>query len=446
MKKNNLFLKGLVTFIVIIFVIASVNITPVSAAPPSMFVSPASQTVLNCEESVIAIRVTDIYAPGLYGYDVKVSFPVGKLEVVGVSNATFLDNTGYYIRNQVDVISGNVQVWVAYTQLAPSTHKTGDGDLIYIRVRALTTGETVPITITYQKLATGTGQSIDIPSNRIFNGTVTLSDDCPPVALTINPAETLVCQLGEDTIINVNVRYAVNLWAYDLQLSFDPKALNILEVKNGSFLQDGIYGARTWDNDAGTIWFAMSQINPQSPKSGAGTLLTIRMRPKPDQLNKNVRLTITSGTELIDSSILNLPYTTADGMLYTNACDPTSADLTNFTARDGGRSVTLRWETTNELDNLGFNIYRANFVNGKRVKVNDLMIPSKQPPGSMVGSLYIYVDTGFTVKPGNGGGGGTVLHQAKNGRTYYYWLETVSVRGDTELNGPVEVRVFNKQP
>ena len=193
MNKNNLFLKGLITFIVITFVIASVNITPVSAAPPSMFVSPASQTVLTCEESVIAIRVTDIHAPGLYGYDVRVSFPVGKLEVVGVSNATFLDNTGYYIRNQVDVISGNVQVWVAYTQLAPSTHKTGDGDLIYIRVRALTTGETVPITITYQKLATGTGQSIDIPSNRIFNGTVTLSDDCPPVALTINPAETLVC-------------------------------------------------------------------------------------------------------------------------------------------------------------------------------------------------------------------------------------------------------------
>jgi len=445
MKANKLFLKGLITLLVVTLITVSTGITPVKAALPSMSVYPATQTALTCDETLITIRVGDINpAYGLYAYDVKVSFPVGKFEVLEVTNGDILDDTGYFLRNVVEEISGNVQVWVAYTQQAPSTPKSGSGDLIFIRVRALTTGETVPITITYQKLSTITGSQIAIPVNNIFNGTVTTSNDCPPVALWIDPAETLACLIGDDTIVKVNIRYAEDLWAYDLRLSFDPQALDILDVVNGDFLEEGIYGALTWDDTAGTIQVAMSQSSPQTPKTGAGTLMVIRLRPKADQLNEDVTMTISPTSELLNYDILPLAYTTVAGMLYTNDCDPTSVDLTGLTASGGVRSAIINWETANEVNNLGFNIYRANTEKGKRVKLNELMIPTRSYPGSQAGAYYEYVDTDFPGKPGNGEGSGTILRQAKNGRTYYYWLESVSINGGTELMGPVEARVLNK--
>jgi len=444
MKANNLFLKGLITLLVVTLITVSIGITPVKAALPSMRVYPATQTALTCDETLITIRVGDINpAYGLYAYDVKVSFPAGKLEVLEVTNGDFLDDSGNFVRNVVEEISGNVQVWVAYTQMSPSTPKSGSGDLIFIRVRALTTGETVPITITYQMLSTITGTPIAIPVNNIFNGTVTTSNDCPPVALWIDPAETLACLIGDDTIVTVNIRYAEDLWAYDLRLTFDPQALDILDVDNGDFLEEGIYGALTWDDTAGTIQVAMTQSNPQTPKTGAGTLMVIRLRPKADQLNKDVTMTISPTSELMNYDIQPLAYTTAAGMLYTNDCDPTSVDLTNLAAAGGVRSATITWETTNEVNNKGFNIYRANSEKGKRTRLNEIMIPSLVPPGSMVGAIYTYVDTDFPGKPGSEGSG-TVLRQAKNGRTFFYWLESVSISDGYELMGPVEARVVNK--
>lgn len=101
---------------------------------------------------------------------------------------------------------------------------------------------------------------------------------------------------------------------------------------------------------------------------------------------------------------------------------PTAVDLLSFAATAEKKAVTLTWETATETDNLGFNLYRAEAVDGERTKINLQLIPTNVPPGSPFGGVYSYTDTILKYK-----------------QTYFYWLEDLDIYGNAELHGPVEV-------
>lgn len=99
----------------------------------------------------------------------------------------------------------------------------------------------------------------------------------------------------------------------------------------------------------------------------------------------------------------------------------TAVELINFSANIDGTGIQLVWETVTEVDNLGFNIYRSQSPLGIREQLNESLIPC-QVIGSLFGAQYTYVD-----------------HDLLADGTYYYWLESVDIRGSAELYGPVEV-------
>lgn len=98
----------------------------------------------------------------------------------------------------------------------------------------------------------------------------------------------------------------------------------------------------------------------------------------------------------------------------------TAVDLISFSAEGTEAGITLAWQTANEVDNLGFNIYRAESADGTRVKLNETLIPTMLMPGSLEGSAYTFED--LTVE---------------EGIFYQYWLEDVDANGVTTLHGPV---------
>jgi len=102
---------------------------------------------------------------------------------------------------------------------------------------------------------------------------------------------------------------------------------------------------------------------------------------------------------------------------------PNAVDLARFQALPEDASIRVEWETAQEIDNLGFNLYRGAALEGPRLQLNGTLIPS-QAPGTAVGAAYEWLDQG--VAPGV---------------TYYYWLEDVDVYGQATLHGPVEAAV-----
>lgn len=101
---------------------------------------------------------------------------------------------------------------------------------------------------------------------------------------------------------------------------------------------------------------------------------------------------------------------------------PTAVRLASFTAQRDERGVLVAWQTAMELDNLGFNLYRAVQPGGKRVRLNTTLIPI-QMPGQLMGGDYQWTDT--TAQPN---------------KTYAYWLEDRDIHGVATLHGPVIVR------
>ena len=99
---------------------------------------------------------------------------------------------------------------------------------------------------------------------------------------------------------------------------------------------------------------------------------------------------------------------------------PTAIELASFSAAAQGGDVLLTWETATELDNLGFNILRADSADGERIQVNRRLIPSEMS-GNAMGATYTYLD-----------------ETAAPGQTYYYWLEDVDVHGLAGKHGPAE--------
>jgi len=73
--------------------------------------------------------------------------------------------------------------------------------------------------------------------------------------------------------------------------------------------------------------------------------------------------------------------------------------------------LVIRWTTENEIDVLGYNLYRSDTPDGEFVQVNTTLIKPAADP--LVSNEHTYVDEGRV-----------------RGRTYYYILETIDRNGN----------------
>ncbi|HEY6329533.1 MAG TPA: C25 family cysteine peptidase, partial [Blastocatellia bacterium] len=112
--------------------------------------------------------------------------------------------------------------------------------------------------------------------------------------------------------------------------------------------------------------------------------------------------------------------------VYSGAqCTPTTVRLESFAARNHGKGVLLDWQTGFEVDNLGFNVYRA--ADGEPIRINPSLIAGsalRTRPGKpfTAGWSYSWMD-----KPP----GDDPLPQ--------YYLEDIDLSGHRTWHGPIGV-------
>ena len=106
------------------------------------------------------------------------------------------------------------------------------------------------------------------------------------------------------------------------------------------------------------------------------------------------------------------------GGSYFQSTVPTLITLSSFTITPSKRSVLFEWTTESEIDNAGFNLYRAEAENGEYVKINPSLIPAKGSATS--GATYQFVN-----------------ENVRNRITYYYKLEDIDLSGKGTMHGPV---------
>ena len=103
----------------------------------------------------------------------------------------------------------------------------------------------------------------------------------------------------------------------------------------------------------------------------------------------------------------------------------TAVELLDFQATEDGRNVRIRWSTSGERDNVGFNLYRES--GATRTRLNPSLIAGatfSTGAEARAGFSYRWMDRA----PVDGA---------------LYWLESLDLDGSTEMHGPFVVRSGN---
>jgi len=138
--------------------------------------------------------------------------------------------------------------------------------------------------------------------------------------------------------------------------------------------------------------------------------------------NTHLALTTNAPSTLAAQSLSSPPIDFGYALLSTI---PTLVKVRSFDAQQEGKNVNLRWQTSFESDNLGFNIYRT--IGSVRVRINNALI---------AGSAFVskvHPVSGYTYRLSD------VLPSPDS--FAQYWLEDINTHGVSTINGPYSTRL-----
>ena len=111
-------------------------------------------------------------------------------------------------------------------------------------------------------------------------------------------------------------------------------------------------------------------------------------------------------------------------IVFSNEDGPLPVILSSFYAAYINGSPIISWVTQSESDNLGWNIYRSNSSNFGQAQILNLEIIPGNGTTSQP-SFYSFTDE----------------YEVFESFTYWYWVESISISGDTESYGPISLSI-----
>lgn len=102
--------------------------------------------------------------------------------------------------------------------------------------------------------------------------------------------EIIISDFKTPVSFTIFVENVAELNAADVRMSFDPSVAQIADAEANvpgtqielldEFLSPDFVVRKVADNEAGTIWYANTQVNPTAPVSGSGPLARVTLQPQ----------------------------------------------------------------------------------------------------------------------------------------------------------------------
>jgi hypothetical protein len=172
-------------------------------------------------------------------------------------------------------------------------------------------------------------------------------------AATVRPDPTTIeVAAGALQTVTIVLENAADVYGIDVRASFDPAHIEVVDtnpardgvqVAPGAFPKPDFVALNAADNSAGTVRYAVTQINPTLPATGSGTLFTFQVRGKSGG-DSQLRIDL---VEMSNRSGELLPVQTAGGAVRVTgsaAVQPTAIILP--TPVSGGQSSATTVATT----------------------------------------------------------------------------------------------------
>jgi hypothetical protein len=230
----------------------------------------------------------------------------------------------------------------------------------------------------------------------------------PVFGLASGGSDTIRCRLrisdGSGTDYNVGT-ISLNTWTH-VACTYDGS--NVRAYKNGQeagFV--GETGTLAATNDVVVI--AQNEAGTSTERHWPGVIDEVR-------ISSIARDACWIGTEYNNQIDPGVFYSVG----VEEATASTAVSLLSFTAEGQSSSVLVEWETAQEIRNVGFNLYRAENLDGPFTRLNDRLIPGLT--FSVRGKSYSFVD-----------------NDATRGTLYYYKLEDIDISGKRTMHGPISV-------
>ena len=137
--------------------------------------------------------------------------------------------------------------------------------------------------------------------------------------------------INDEADLEIVIEDATNLYGMDLRLTFDAAVLEGVDADSGlggvqatpgDLLYPDFVVRNQVDNNLGTIWYAVTQLNPREPANGSGTAMIVRFRAK----SSGVVIIDLTNHVLVNSDGVTLDVTASGGEIVVPAPDGSIPD------------------------------------------------------------------------------------------------------------------------
>ena len=301
-------LKSFVFIILAVLVAMPVFVKTAKASMPTLSVSPPSQVVQ--VGSSFSVDVNLDYAENLYGYEIRLSFDSSKINATSVEYRGYLNTPIYNWPLIIDNAAGYIDYAISNHQ--PAVSKTGGSPppLVTVHFKAIAIGTSALHLVESRTiLVSALNEGAPIPHQTV-DGKVNIA---PLSTVSVDPIIQTV-RIGQQFSIDINLDNALNLYGYEVRLTFDPVELTATGVEYKNYLNGP---TNTWHNEinntGGYVDFAVSSLYPASAKTGGSPPPLITLHLEAIALGTH-SLHLDSGkTWLVNNETQTLPIQTVDG-------------------------------------------------------------------------------------------------------------------------------------